>query len=115
MIEMSTNGTHTHTCPATERFKVRDQEAEIPLLDAVYDLGDIWERHKDNAVDGQRRYLDDVREYFASRYGLTLNYGEAEWLAETLGNLHLAKKNERKAVTDSLLRSLSSTGSAPQG
>lgn len=98
--------------PGPTRFAVRGQGFNLDVLDTIYLFHDQAEEVR--AAGGtHRQYLDRVIDHVQGACGVTLTYGEADWLNDHLETaLALEKKTRRERIA-AALTSRSSTASTP--
>lgn len=104
--------TDVQEIPGPSRFHARGQSFELDLLDTIYTLHDIAE---EDAKQGksQREYLGHVIQFVQNTVGVTLTYGEADWLNDQLEIEYAQAKKKRRDAIASVLTSPSSTPSTP--
>ncbi len=105
-----------HEIPAPARFTVRGQSFQLDLLEAIYTFDDIYQETAKRTPEGQdayRAYLAELIDYVHRETGVTLTFGEADWLHDSLSiEFETAKKKRRDSIVAA--RSLrSSTPSTP--
>lgn len=108
----STIPTNVQEIPGPSRFAVRGHPFQLDVLETIYQLHDLSEEVRQ--VNGSHRdYLTRVIEYINAETGVTLSYGEADWLNDELEILFAETKKKRRDAFAAALTSPSSTASTP--
>lgn len=104
--------TEVKEIPSGSRFVVRGQPFTLDLLDTIYALGDVADRIRQEG-GSQRAYLSEVIALLQEITGVTLTYGEADWLNDELELQYAAAKKKRRDSIAAALTSPSSSDSTP--
>lgn len=103
-----------HEIPPPARFTVRGNSFQLDLLEAIYTFDDLYQETAKRTPEGQdayRAYLSELIDYVRRETGVTLTFGEADWLHDALTIEFTEAKKKRRDSIDAARTSRSSTAS----
>lgn len=104
--------TTVHEVPGQTRFVAHGQPFTLDLLETNFVLQDIATEIA--AANGShRQYLQRVIDHVQSLTGVTLTFGEADWLNDEIDILYAQAKKKRRETFAAALPLRSSTASTP--